>query len=333
MYQCKCGRKFKTPQALGGHRGTCRLGQEGAEPQAPSEAPAVAQAVDAQAPPDGNKPQVASPSEAAQAVTDKASPDGDEECEAKQIRQYLAQGYSFEQLTGPLKFKPTTVRREMAKDNPPEEPEGHEDQETPYPMTRKYGQGMEVLNPEVIIGRIMNNGQVPLPYGLGLRDGMLLLRAGMLMTMDLVNIQKGAAEAQAKALEPVLKVLQEGRAEMDSAARRAKESTVEVAHTAAQETLGGAMPQILEMVKQQAMTQSANPFAGMMAGVMQPILQQTLGNLMGSLMAGAVLAKAGRQQGQAGQPAEQVEGTVAGFEVMSEKEREEAFGDGAIAES
>jgi len=43
-------------------------------------------------------------------------------------------------------------------------------------------------------------------------------RAAMLMVMDLVNIQKGSAEADAKRMEPILRLMKETREEQDAAA-------------------------------------------------------------------------------------------------------------------
>jgi len=65
---------------------------------------------------------------------------------------------------------------------------------------------------------------------------IMKFRAAMLMVMDLVNIQKGSAEADAKRMEPVLKLMKETREEQDAAAQRAKESNREIADRAAYET-------------------------------------------------------------------------------------------------
>lgn len=89
----------------------------------------------------------------------------------------------------------------------------------------------------------------------------------------------------------LLTVWQRGQAE---AARAAQGSGQELAHQAAQETLAGAMPQIMEVMRAQAAAQSPNPFATMMMSSLQPFLQTIVSQLMGAFMP--------RPQGQGYQP-------------------------------
>jgi superfamily II DNA/RNA helicase len=65
---------------------------------------------------------------------------------------------------------------------------------------------------------------------------IMKFRAAMLMVMDLVNIQKGDAEADAKRMIPILSLMKETREEQDAAAARAKASSEEIADRAAYET-------------------------------------------------------------------------------------------------
>ena len=68
--------------------------------------------------------------------------------------------------------------------------------------------------------------------------GMMKLRGAMLMVLDLANIQERFASAEAKRLEPLLKVLKEGRAELDAAAARASGQSFQMAQEAAEGAVG-----------------------------------------------------------------------------------------------
>jgi hypothetical protein len=139
---------------------------------------------------------------------------------ASQIRDYLGKGYSFVQLTKQFGFDPRSVHREMEK---MVLPEGNalsmkaDPSDDGLPVMRKTGGGAEITTPEAILKYYMTGGD-PEKYEL---RGMMKLRAAMLMVMDLVNIQKAAAEADAKRLEPVLRLMKETREEQDAAAARA----------------------------------------------------------------------------------------------------------------
>jgi len=101
-----------------------------------------------------------------------------------------------------------------------------------FPVIRKMGGGMEMIAPEAVLRQYM--GGTP-EEELELR-AIMKFRAAMLMVMDLVSIQKGSAEADAKRMEPILKLMKETREEQDAAAQRAKASSEEIADRAAYET-------------------------------------------------------------------------------------------------
>jgi len=158
-----------------------------------------------------------------------------EEGEAEQIRSYIRQGYTLQQLVSRFGFKETTVRQEMARVIPPEGEKVAELEASPsdgIPVTRKAGSGVEVINPEAVL-RSYTDGSPEDEIEL---RGMMKLRAAMLMVMDLVNIQKEAAEADAKRLKPVLDLMKETREEQDAAAARAKASSMDIAQQTAHQT-------------------------------------------------------------------------------------------------
>jgi len=103
-----------------------------------------------------------------------------------------------------------------------------------FPVIRKMGGGMEMIAPEAVLRQYM--GGTP-EEELELR-AIMKFRAAMLMVMDLVNVQKGTAEADAKRMEPILRLMKETREEQDAAAQRAKASSEEIADRAAYETAG-----------------------------------------------------------------------------------------------
>lgn len=205
MYTCKiCNRKFKSIKALGGHT-------SGAHPVMKDE-------------PDMSENQ----------ATETVEGHADEESIASEIREYLGQGYSFEQLTKDLHFKERTVRQEIAKMIP-----ASDTQASNLPATYKQS---EVVSPEAILRRYMGDSyeeQIEL-------RGMMKLRSSMLLIMELAQIQKTQAEAEAKRFEPLLRMLNASREELDAAAARARGASSEMAREAAQEAVGGVLGYIEE---------------------------------------------------------------------------------------
>jgi len=136
-----------------------------------------------------------------------------------------------------------------------------------FPVMRKMGGGMEVISPEAVLHQYMGGGTPE--EQLELR-AIMKFRAAMLMVMDLVNVQKGNAEADARRMEPILRLMKETREEQDSAAVRAKASSEEIAERAAQATasqLFGAVSQnnaqvtgSLDQIKQMVGGKSDDPF-------------------------------------------------------------------------
>ncbi|MBN1189179.1 MAG: C2H2-type zinc finger protein [Dehalococcoidales bacterium] len=221
MYTCKiCGREFKTPQALGGH-------MKNAHPEYTDEVLHSGNG-------SGESQDIGEPIEASEEIQSDLALVPEETSQAEQIRTYLKQGYTVKQLTGQFGFKETTVRQEVAKII---QPEGDIIEEKPkeemvWPIIRKMGGGAEVIAPEAVLRQYM--GGTP-QEELELK-AIMKFRAAMLMVMDLVNVQKGTAEADAKRMEPILKLMKETREEQDAAAQRAKDSNAEIADRAAYET-------------------------------------------------------------------------------------------------
>jgi hypothetical protein len=99
----------------------------------------------------------------------------------------------------------------------------------------------------------------------------------MLMVMDLVNVQKGSAEADARRLEPILRLMKETREEQDAAAHRAKESNMEIADKAAYETAN----QLSQVIAQNnaRITDSINQIRQAMGGKDENPLGQVLNSI------------------------------------------------------
>jgi gas vesicle protein len=129
------------------------------------------------------------------------------------------------------------------------------------------------------------------------------------MVMDLVNIQKGSAEADAKRMEPILKLMKETREEQDAAAQRAKESNIEIADRAAYETAN----QLSQVISQNntRITDSINQIRQAMGGKEDNPLGQVLNamqsmqqlmQMFGISMPGMPGAPGGASAGQQWQP-------------------------------
>ncbi len=182
-----------------------------------------------------------------------------------------------------------------------------------FPVIRKMGGGIETMAPEAVLREYM--GGTP-EEEIELR-AIMKFRAAMLMVMDLVNIQKGSAEADAKRMEPILRLMKETREEQDAAAARAKASSEEIADRAAQGVAGqlfGAVSQnnaqvtgTLDQIKQMIGGKSDDPFTRIVS-MMQSMQQmgQMFGMPLPGMMPGTVPAtgQAGGQQPARAQPIE-----------------------------
>ncbi len=262
MLTCKvCGRKFKSKVALGGH-------MSHAHPKT-SPGPTV----------HGNNRFDSTETEPANSVgVETVQGETDDQSKAEEIREYIAQGYSFEELVHNLYLPERSVRREWAKTVPPES-KG----QLSLPVVRKQ---TEVLESEALL-RSYSDGSDQDQAEL---RGMMKLRAAMLMVMELAHIEEKFAAAEAKRLEPILKVLREGRDELDAAAARAKSSSFEMAQQAAQSAVGGAIQywEDKEARKQQetpsqppktvddTMAQRLNWAVGKMTDLMWNMMQQRM---------------------------------------------------------
>ena len=261
MNKCDyCGRQFKSPQALGGHVKNVHAGEGSAGDN-----------------PEGNE-EAGSLIEPEETLVEGTP---EEEAEAVQIRRYIKQGYSYGQLKTQFGFKDSTIRQELEKVVQPEEPvKKYDSNDDGLPVIRKMGGGMETITPEAVLRRYMDGGEND-KYEL---RGMMKLRAAMLMVMDLVNIQKSAAEADARRIEPMLKLMQETREEQDAAAARAKASSEDIAARAAEATAGQLYEAItqnnsqvntnLERIKQIVGGQSEDPFSKVVS-MMQSMQQMS----------------------------------------------------------
>jgi len=288
MIKCtKCGREFKNPQALGGH-------MRGAHQEETQE--------------DNNHP--GNPEAPNNTVGKTEAPGGEtalvpeETSQAEQIRTYLKQGFTIKQMTERFGFSETTIRQEIAKLVRPEG-EAIDDkakqQDNVWPVVRKMGGGMEVISPEAVLRQYMGGGTPE--EQLELR-AIMKFRAAMLMVMDLVNVQKGSAEADAKRMEPILRLMKETREEQDAAAHRAKESNIEIADRAAYETA----TQLSQVISQNntRITDSINQIRQAMGGKEENPLGQVLNSMqsMQQMMQMFGISMPGMPGAQGGAPPE-----------------------------
>ncbi len=171
------------------------------------------------------------------------------------------------------------IREELKRAREDDGEEGKKNGE--FPIMRKMGGGMEITAPEAVLKQYMGGTEAE---ALELK-AIMKFRAAMLMVMDLVDIQKGLAEADARRMEPVLKLMKETREEQDAAAARAKSSSQEIAERTAQSTAGqlfeaisqnqGQVNSSLERIKQMLGGQSSDPFSQVVS-MMQSMQQMAL---------------------------------------------------------
>lgn len=247
MFKCKfCPRTFKTMQSLGGHVKQTHPSAIINSTDVPYEetpddgASGSQELVEAKAQNEnsikngGNKPgtelvETQSQTEQAETVANAEQPE--DQSKAAEIREYIENGYSFEQLVKDLHLEERSVRREWSKKITPTAVTVAEDDHQ-LPVTIK---GTEVITPESILQRLQDGS-----HEWALRfEGMMLLRAAQKMNREDIEMVKLLAEADSKRLDPILKMLTVSREELDAAAARAKESSGDIARTAARETAGG----------------------------------------------------------------------------------------------
>ena len=155
---------------------------------------------------------------------------------------------------------PAEKMREIIREELKRAREEDKEDEGRFPMVRKWGGGVETVAPEAVLRQYM--GGTP-EEELELR-AIMKFRAAMLMVMDLVNIQKGDAEADARRMIPILSLMKETRESQDAAAQRAKASNEEIAEQAAYETAN----QLSQVISQNntRITESINQIRQAMGG-------------------------------------------------------------------
>ena len=219
---------------------------------------------------------------------DKQQPE-DEDTQRKRIEELLDEGYTPVQIEKQWGYPHTTVRRVARKRIEPKGQAGEDDQakqdNSPIlPVVLKAGSGQEVIAPEALMrGFMLPDGEM----GEWMLRGMMMLRAAQMMVLTDVEIMKGQADAQAKAIKPILDIMEQSRKDMDAAAQRAKESNIEIAEIAAAGAAARAVGRIdekFEEVKKQKadIATVPQPFQGMFARVMETAVQNFTNRLMGT---------------------------------------------------
>ena len=200
--------------------------------------------------------------------------------EADKIRALHTKGFSRKQLIDEFAFPKTSVYRVLPVHPEKGKDEAKEGWNDGLPVVRKVGGGMEVVNPEVVLRRYTDGSA---DDEIELR-GMMKLRAAMLMVMDLVNILKGEAEADARRVEPILKLMKETREEQDAAAMRAKASSMDIAQEAAEGVASRIVAHLDRKKPDIATTQ--DPMKGFMARAAETIWDRMVGVMFGGAQGG-----------------------------------------------
>jgi hypothetical protein len=184
------------------------------------------------------------------------------------IRSLMRQGYTPKQVKEQFGYARRTVDQVAAEFIEPEGKPADSSGEPGLPVTVK---GTEIITPESIMQRLANGSN---DWHLRL-EGMLLLRAAQKMNRDDIEMVRMQAEADAKLIEPILKLMKETREEQDAAAARAKASSEEIADRAAYETA----TQLSQVISQNnaRITDSVNQIRQELSGKRDDPLSQLLG--------------------------------------------------------
>ncbi|MFH1087240.1 MAG: C2H2-type zinc finger protein [Chloroflexota bacterium] len=294
MFTCaECGKKFKTMQALGGHK----RAHSQAKPQAL---------------PVGDNPSSAAVEATEQAIeqpqippAQPASPD-DESGIMDSIRGLKSRGLDARQIKD-LGYKRQTVDDVFLEDIVPAgQPEkgGYSDNDE-YPVVTK---GTEMITPEGILKRLTNGS---LEWGLRF-EGMMLLRAAQRMNRDDIEMSKMQADSYAAMIKPTLEMMEKNRDAQDAAAARARESSIEIAERAAfgvaqdmKRSFSAEMQELKAALP--GKPDEMNPMAKMIFSAIQPHMGQLLGQAFSSLTGhrpGAQPQVGQQPLAMAGQPAQ-----------------------------
>ena len=247
--------------------------------------------------------------------------EAEDESEASEIRQRIARGYNYEQLTKQFGYDPRSVRRQMDKVIPPAA-EGEPTAPVVYKQT-------EVLNPEVMLRRYLNGSyEDELEF-----RGMMKLRASILLVSELANIQKTMAEAEAKRLEPLLKVLREGREELDAAAARARGQSFEMAQEAAEGAVGRVLAYIDQKLPKPPPPRDTEDVLTRMLGKMTDMMMHTFESQMNPQQVGTKGPEGWEYHGPPSQPqpapaqSAQTQGQPQGWTTREEQDEDKEDAD------
>ena len=258
MFTCKiCGKKFKASTELGGHMSSAhgRNRVEEAHAQNPEPTGEVVERA---------------PEEPPEELPEEEQPNDSpvDPGVMESIRDLMRQGYTPKQVKERFGYARRTVDQVAAEFIEPEGKPSEGSGEPGLPVTVK---GTEIITPESIMQRLANGSN---DWHLRL-EGMLLLRAAQKMNRDDIEMVRMQAEADAKLIEPILKLMKETREEQDAAAARAKASSEEIADRTAYETAS----QLSQVISQNnaRITDSINQVRQELTGKKDDPLSQLLG--------------------------------------------------------
>ncbi|MFQ6117602.1 MAG: hypothetical protein ACE5LQ_04975 [Candidatus Bipolaricaulia bacterium] len=203
--------------------------------------------------------------------------------ERDKVDELLDEGYTPRQIEKEWGIPHSTVHPVAKKRIKPKGKQPSDEEATNLPVLLKAGSGREVISPEAILRAYLTADG---PAGEWMMKGFMLYRAAQLAVMTDVEIMKGQAEAQAKAMEPIMQMMEKAREDMDAAAQRAKESTMEAAAAAAGEAAARATYHIDQrfdefMRQKPDIAQTPKPLQGLMARTMEMVFNQLVGQMFG----------------------------------------------------
>jgi hypothetical protein len=205
--------------------------------------------------------------------------------EKEKILRLRALGYDQEEMVRLFGLKKATVYTYL-----PVHPKGKEDKDdkeskadsTRFPLVLKDGKG-EVLSPEAVYRQLVESDGID-----GERDFKALMKwaACIELVQRMTRVKKDDAEALAGVARPVLDMMEKSRQELDAAAARARESTMEVAEAAAAGAAARATMRIDERFNELRQQKAdiatvQDPMKGLMARTMEMMMNRMQSMLFG----------------------------------------------------
>lgn len=184
------------------------------------------------------------------------------------ITRLYSLGFSRKQIVDEYGFKSQTVYHALPVSREKKKP-GTAMVESPiFPVTKKS----EQISVENIL-QYLSNGDDHMRYRY---EGMLMMKAAMLMVADQANIDKVNAQTEVLRIKPLLDMIAVSRQELDAAAARSRDSNLAIARAAASQAVGAYVNEIDRHIPKAPPTQPAKDMSEILPRVIGKVADRVV---------------------------------------------------------